>query len=78
MTTAKQNLKMLKKQYAMIEKLNDSFNEGFTCNGVGCGNCPFNMGNNELPFRENKTTACAHAAMSEMLRKVVKNSFQKP
>ena len=77
MTSEEQNLKMLKKQYAMIEKLNDSFNECFTCNGVECGNCPFNMGNNELPFRENKTTACAHAVMSEILRQVVDNTFQK-
>jgi hypothetical protein len=76
MTNGKQNLKMIKKQFAMIEELNDSFNEPFSCEGVKCEECPYNMGNKKLPFR-GKTTSCAYAAMSEMLRKIVNNSFQK-
>ena len=72
MTTAKQNLKMLKKQYAMIEKLNDSFDGD--CSGVTCGDCPFDMAGKKLPFIEDKTTGCAHAAMSVMLRKLIKNT----
>ena len=72
MTTAKQNLKILKKQYAMIEKLNESFVG--TCSGVTCRDCPFDMGANKLPFDEGKTTGCAYAAMSVMLRKVIKNT----
>ena len=77
MVSGEQNLKMIKKQFALIEELNDSFNEPFSCEGVKCKDCPYNMGNNELPFG-GKTTACAYAAMSEMLRKIVNNSLQKP
>lgn len=76
MTTGEQNLKMIKKQFALIEELNDSFNEPFSCDEVKCEDCPFNMGNKELPFR-GKTTACAYAAMSEMLRKIVTNYYLK-
>jgi hypothetical protein len=74
MVSGEQNLKMLKKQFAMIEELNDSFNESYTCEGVKCEDCPFNMGNKELPFR-GKMTSCAYAAMSEMIRKIVYFSF---
>ena len=76
MTIGEQNLKMIKKQFAMIEELNDSFDEPFSCEGVKCRDCPYHMGNKELPFR-GETTGCAYAAMSEMLRKIVNNSFQK-
>ena len=72
MTTAKQNLKMLKKQYAMIEKLNGSFD--VDCSGVTCGDCPFDMDGKKLPFIDDKTTGCAYAAMSAMLRKLIKNT----
>ncbi len=48
MQNAKQNLKMLKQQYAKIEELNESF-EG-ECSGVNCGECPFYTGGNRLPF----------------------------
>ena len=76
MVSGEQNLKMLKKQYAMIEKLDDSFREFFTCEGVKCEDCPFNMGDKELPFR-GKTTPCAYAAISEIVRKVVRNNYLK-
>jgi hypothetical protein len=72
MTNAKQNLKMLKQQYATIEELNDSF-EG-DCSGVNCGECPFYTGGNKLPFSEGTTTSCAFAAMGLMLQNVIKNT----
>ena len=72
MTNAKQNLKVLKQQYAMIEELYESF-EG-ECSGVNCGECPFYMGVNKLPFDEGTTTSCAFAAMGFMLQKVIKNT----
>ncbi len=72
MQNAKQNLKMLKQQYAKIEELNDSF-EG-DCSGVNCGECPFYTGGNKLPFYEGTTTSCAFAAMELMLQKVIKNT----
>jgi hypothetical protein len=72
MTAAKQNLKMLKKQYAMIEKLNESFE--VDCSGVTCGDCPFDMGGKKLPITEDETTGCAYAAMSVMLQKLIKNT----
>ncbi|MFY9173933.1 MAG: hypothetical protein WAO24_01100 [Peptococcia bacterium] len=75
MTKAKQNLKVLKQQYAMIEELNESF-EG-ECSGVDCGECPFYMGANKLPFDEGTMTSCAFAAMGLMLQKVIKNTSQK-
>lgn len=74
MTKAKQNLKMLKQQYAMIEELYESF-EG-DCSGVDCGECPFYMGAKKLPFNEGTTTSCAFAAMGLMLQKVIKNTSQ--
>jgi hypothetical protein len=71
------NLKKMQKQAAMMEKLyNDAIQS--SCDGVSCGECPFNLGNNKLPcdFGADKKSGCGQAVLMHAIGEIRKNTLK--
>lgn len=71
------NLKKMQKQMAMMEKLYNDVRQS-SCDGVSCGECPFNLGNNKLPcdLGYDKESGCGQAVLIHALGEIRKNTLK--